>query len=123
MKISQTGIWLCHSLQFAVMLSVLSNLVQYYVYLGELRRKGMFLSRQGPMLLVLAASLFLMVHPTVFLLKDLQLIQPMCGSSFAMMAMKCCTVSGLVLLLYAAVWGTDGFAVLWMGLKKRGWLQ
>jgi len=123
MKISQSGIWLCHSLQFAVMLTVLSNLVQYYVYLGQLRRKGTFLSRQGPMLLVLVASLLLMVHPTVFLLKDLQLIQPMCGSSVAMMAMKCCTSMGLVMLLYAAMWGTEGFAVLWAGLQKRGWLQ
>jgi len=105
------------------MLTVLTNLVQYYVYLGQLRRTGSLLSRYGPMLLVLFASLFLMVHPTVFLLKDLQLIAPVCDSSIAMRVMKGCTDMGLMLLLYAAVWGTDGLVILWAGLQKRGWFQ
>lgn len=119
LKITKSGIWLCHSLQFAAMLTVLSNLFQYYVYLGQLKRMGGFLSRYGPALVVLAASLLLMVHPTVFLLKDLQLIHPICENGSALGAMYVCTHTGLVMLFCGAAWGTDGFEVLRVAWARR----
>ena len=105
-------------MQFAAMLTCLSNLIQYYVYLCQHRRKGLFLSRQGPMLLILLSSLLFMVHPTIFLLKDLQLIQPLCEHKIAQGALYACTDLGLFGLLYGALWGTNGFAVLWTRMQR-----
>lgn len=122
MTVTQSGIWLCHSVQFAVMLTSLSNLVQYYVYLGQLRRDGNFWSKQGPMLVVLLSSLLLMVHPTIFILKDLQLIKPLCDNTVAMLVFSGCSDVGLLGLAYAALWGTEGFEALRAGLQRKGWM-
>lgn len=101
------------------MLTVLSNLFQYYVYLGQ-KRTGVSFARYGPAVIVLVASLLLMVHPTVFLLKDLQLIHPICENGSALGAMYVCTHTGLLMLLCAAAWGTDGFANLRAAVGQRG---
>merc|ERR1719188_1840819 len=40
LRITPAGLWLCHAMQFAVMLTVLSNLVQYFVHLEMMLRLG-----------------------------------------------------------------------------------
>lgn len=104
------------------MLTCLSNLVQYYIYLGELRRDGTFWTKQGPMLVVLVSSVLLMVHPTIFILKDLQLIKSLCDNGVATLVFYGCSDLGLLGLGYAAVWGTEGFEALRAGLQLRGWM-
>jgi hypothetical protein len=109
---TKAGLWLCHSMQFAAMLTVLSNLVQCYVYLGVVQNQGTFTERHGPTLCVSIATLLLMVHPTVFLLRDLQLIHPVCQSTWGLFMLYCCTWFGYINLFYGAMWSTRGFEAL-----------
>lgn len=109
---TKAGLWLCHSMQFAAMLTVLSNLIQCYVYLGTTKAQGTFMERHGPTLCVSVATLLLMVHPTVFLLRDLRLIHPVCQSAWGMFMLYCCTYFGFINLFYGAMWTTRGFEAL-----------
>mmetsp|Transcript_45527 Transcript_45527/g.134784 ORF Transcript_45527/g.134784 Transcript_45527/m.134784 type:complete len:105 (-) Transcript_45527:157-471(-) len=86
------------------MLTVLSNLVQYYVYLSFFQAGADWWTRFGPTLVVAIAAALLMVHPTVFLLKDLKIIHPVCKSPWGMTAVYGCTDAGFVALLIAASW-------------------
>lgn len=106
MTISKAGLWLCHSLQFAVMLTVLTNLTQYYAYLGQLPHRGSLSERYGPFLCVSVASIMLMVHPTIFVLRDLQLLQPMCQYKLGYRIMRACTHIGFLHLFWSALWAT-----------------
>lgn len=109
---TKAGLWLCHSMQFAAMLTVLSNLVQCYVYLGVTKLRGTLMERHGPTLCVSVATLLMMVHPTVFLLRDLRLINPVCQSMWGMFMLYCCTYFGYINLFYGAMWTTRGFEAL-----------
>eukprot|EP00747_Dinoflagellata_sp_TGD_P182524 gnl/TRDRNA2_/TRDRNA2_36811_c0_seq1.p1 gnl/TRDRNA2_/TRDRNA2_36811_c0~~gnl/TRDRNA2_/TRDRNA2_36811_c0_seq1.p1 ORF type:complete len:125 (+),score=20.89 gnl/TRDRNA2_/TRDRNA2_36811_c0_seq1:283-657(+) len=116
-KMLASGLWLCHSLQFAAMLTVFTNLTQYYVYLGKQKRVGTSWERFGPVLCVFIASMLLMVHPTIFLLRDLKIVHPVCASSSGQWALHICSYFGYVCLFYAAMWGTDGFDSVWNMLR------
>mmetsp|Transcript_177 Transcript_177/g.373 ORF Transcript_177/g.373 Transcript_177/m.373 type:complete len:156 (-) Transcript_177:142-609(-) len=96
--ITPTGLWLCHALQFAVMLTALTNLVQHQALVGRpLRRSG---DRAAALLCLAIAAVLLMVRPTFFLLRDLKIIGPMHISSWGVGAAR----SGLALLLSSAAW-------------------
>lgn len=114
--VTDTALWLCHSMQFAAMLALLSNLIQYYVYLGSCRRYSFHLSNYGPAYCVLFASIFLMIHPTAFLLKDLNL----CGNTTNLWLLHGCTYTGFLLLTYAALWGTDVLVLVAKQCTDRG---
>mmetsp|Transcript_54301 Transcript_54301/g.142996 ORF Transcript_54301/g.142996 Transcript_54301/m.142996 type:complete len:111 (-) Transcript_54301:99-431(-) len=91
-------------MQFAGMLTVLSNLVQYYVYLSVFQAGADAWTRFGPTCMVAIAAALLMVHPTVFLLKDLHVISPVCRNPWGMYAVYGCTDAGFVALIVAASW-------------------
>lgn len=99
-------------MQFAAMLTVLSNLAQCYVYLGAQKVQGTYFERHGPTLCVSVAAILMMVHPTVFLLKDLKLINPVCHSTWGQFLLYCCTYFGFINLFYGAMWATRGFEAL-----------
>lgn len=94
------------------MLTVLSNLAQYYMYLGAHQRFGTFGVRFGPALCVAVAAMLLMIHPTFFLLKDFKLLGPVCQNLWGLRTLRCCTHIGFILLFSGAMWATDGFQVL-----------
>lgn len=100
-------------MQFAAMLTVLSNLVQCFMYLGSTKTQGTFSERHGPTLCISIAMLLLMVHPTVFLLRDLRLIAPVCQSTYGLFMLYCCTDFGFINLFYGAMWTTRSFEALW----------
>mmetsp|Transcript_46497 Transcript_46497/g.108356 ORF Transcript_46497/g.108356 Transcript_46497/m.108356 type:complete len:88 (-) Transcript_46497:228-491(-) len=81
------------------MLTVLSNLIQYYIYLGKQNTSGSTWERYGPAMFVSVAFLLLMVHPTAFILKDLHLLAPVCQSDWGSRALRLCTHVGLAALL------------------------
>jgi len=121
MNVTKAGLWLCHSMQFAAMLTVLSNLVQCYVYLGvRASARGTFSQRHGPTLCVSVAALLMMVHPSVFLLKDLKLINPVCQSKWGMFTLYCCTYFGFINLFYGAMWATKGGEAFWTLARNLG---
>lgn len=91
-------------MQFAVMLTVLSNLVQYYIYYGQQVTNAKSTERLGLPLCILSAAVLLMVHPTVFLLKDLQIVSPLCQHHWGSLVLYGCTHVGLLLLLFGASW-------------------
>lgn len=110
LEITKTALWLCHSMQFGVMLTVLSNLVQYYFYVGQ--KRWIILGtcshreRYGPPVCIAIASILLMVYPTVFLLQDLKLVNGICQRTWFMRAVFCGTYVGFLHLLYGAAWVT-----------------
>lgn len=99
-------------MQFAAMLTVLSNLMQCYVYIGLQKSYGSYVERFGPALCVSVATVLMMVHPSVFLLKDLKLISPVCHSKWGVPSLYFCTYFGNIFLFQGAMWATDGFQVL-----------
>jgi len=101
------------------MLTVLSNLAQCYMYLGALRRFGNYRERFGPAFCISAALVLLMVHPSVYLLKDLRLINPVCQSKWGMFAIYFSTYGGFANLIYGAMWATDGFRVLRSAANRK----
>jgi len=60
----------------------------------------------------MVATLLLMVHPTVFLLRDLRLINPVCQTRWGLFMLYCCTYFGFINLFYGAMWTTRGFEAL-----------
>eukprot|EP00397_Hematodinium_sp_SG-2012_P051674 GEMP01060687.1.p3 GENE.GEMP01060687.1~~GEMP01060687.1.p3 ORF type:complete len:107 (+),score=18.06 GEMP01060687.1:470-790(+) len=102
-------LWLCHTLQFAFMLTVFSNLTQYYVYVGHLKRRpSSHLFQYGPAYCVFFASILLMVHPTLFLLRDVNLKSDICDAKVAYAS----TYIGFFLLIYACAWATEAISSL-----------
>jgi len=97
-------------MQFAVMLTVLSNLIQFYYHRGQQYKQDSVSSASafGPVVCVSVACILLMIHPTIFILKDLKLIAPVCKSSLARWGLQACTLTGFFNLFYAAYWGTAG---------------
>mmetsp|Transcript_59256 Transcript_59256/g.152512 ORF Transcript_59256/g.152512 Transcript_59256/m.152512 type:complete len:104 (+) Transcript_59256:263-574(+) len=101
------------------MLTVLTNLVQYYAYLSHFQVGADWLTRFGPTLAVSSAAALLMVHPTVFLLRDLRVITPVCRSAWGVRAVYGCTDLGFVALAAACSWALrhheDGDGCKWFG--------
>mmetsp|Transcript_53209 Transcript_53209/g.116799 ORF Transcript_53209/g.116799 Transcript_53209/m.116799 type:complete len:130 (-) Transcript_53209:299-688(-) len=69
--VSKTSVMLSHSLQFALLLCVLSNLVHHLIVKaagakGELSHW----QRYGATYIVVVASVMILVHPTLFVFKD-----------------------------------------------------
>mmetsp|Transcript_53477 Transcript_53477/g.98920 ORF Transcript_53477/g.98920 Transcript_53477/m.98920 type:complete len:89 (-) Transcript_53477:191-457(-) len=85
------------------MLTVLTNLIQYYIYLGKQNLVGSTWDRFGPAILVSAAFILMMVHPTAFILKDLHLLTPVCQSDWGSRALRLCTHVGLATLFCGAL--------------------
>mmetsp|Transcript_50752 Transcript_50752/g.147800 ORF Transcript_50752/g.147800 Transcript_50752/m.147800 type:complete len:104 (+) Transcript_50752:335-646(+) len=81
------------------MLTLLSNLVQYYFYRGQLMDAGSRWERDGPTILVSFAAVLMMVHPTVFLLRDLKLPMPACQNKVGLYMLFASTHVGFVCLL------------------------
>jgi len=103
MKTTHSGLWLCHSLQFSVMLTVLSNLVQYYFFVCKPLRSW------GPAITEAFALVFLMVFPTVVIMRDLGLSPAICKTPLFSASLKGCAYTGFLLLLSGAAWVAGGF--------------
>mmetsp|Transcript_22455 Transcript_22455/g.58562 ORF Transcript_22455/g.58562 Transcript_22455/m.58562 type:complete len:125 (-) Transcript_22455:285-659(-) len=103
MKTTPSGLWLCHSLQFATMLATLSNLVQYYFHVCQSR------PRWGPALVEFLAMILLLVFPTVVIMRDLGLSPAICEKPLVAASLKACAYTGFLLLLSGAAWATGGF--------------
>lgn len=99
-------------MQFATMLTVLTNLVQCYVYRASQKHQGTFTERHGPTLCVSIAAILMMAHPSVFILKDLKLIVPVCQNKWGLFLLYCCTYFGFINLFYGAMWSTRGFEAI-----------
>lgn len=118
MSITPAGKWLCHSMQFAAMLTVLTNLVQCYVYLCTAKRHGTYWECYGPLWCIAIATLLLMVHPTVFLLRDLKLIPPVCQTKWGLRELYFCTHFGFINLFTGVMWETQGFQAICNAVRK-----
>mmetsp|Transcript_83566 Transcript_83566/g.240125 ORF Transcript_83566/g.240125 Transcript_83566/m.240125 type:complete len:107 (-) Transcript_83566:85-405(-) len=90
------------------MLTVLSNLVQYYVCRASQKIAAPFWERYGPALCIVTAAILLMVHPTSFLLKDFRFWVPTCKDKWGMRAIYSCTYTGFVSLAYGTIWAAFG---------------
>lgn len=99
-----TALWLCHALQFALLLSVLSNTVQYFVFLGRSRPGSLAEGVVGPALCGSVAAVLLMVDPAFYLFEDLRIITPRRPGMRGIFALHGCARLGLVLLLCSAAW-------------------
>mmetsp|Transcript_98882 Transcript_98882/g.276912 ORF Transcript_98882/g.276912 Transcript_98882/m.276912 type:complete len:96 (-) Transcript_98882:152-439(-) len=82
------------------MLTLLSNLVQYFAYHSSQYRGGCL---AAPTVYAGLAFVLMMVHPTIFLLKDLNLTMPTCRNKWGMRLVYACTYLGFVNLIYATV--------------------
>mmetsp|Transcript_122236 Transcript_122236/g.317693 ORF Transcript_122236/g.317693 Transcript_122236/m.317693 type:complete len:101 (-) Transcript_122236:9-311(-) len=90
------------------MLTVLSNLVQYYAYCDHARFRTAGCTGVGPTICILVAAILLMVHPTMYLLKDLRIIIPTCKDKWGMRAIYGCTHVGFFHLLVGTFWAVGG---------------
>lgn len=92
------------------MLTVLTNLIQYYIFLGKYLPRNTF--RYGPASAITIAAFLLMVHPTAILLKDLKLITPVCSTAAGRVFLIACTHVGFIMLWIGAIWVLQVFPVL-----------
>jgi hypothetical protein len=106
---SHTAVILSHTLQFALLMAVFTNLVQYYVYIGRSQRMGSHLNRYGPAYIVLISSFFVMVHPTFIVLEDAKVGQ---GARPSEKVVHACTYAGYGMMVFAAFWAADIVAKL-----------
>lgn len=106
---SHTAVVLSHTLQFACLMAVFTNLVQYYVYTGRAVRTGSHLNKYGPAYLVVLTFFLVMVHPTFIILKDANVGQGLRPSDTVV---KACTYTGYGVLVVAAFWAAGTFAQL-----------
>lgn len=105
---SQTTLLLSHTLQFALLLSMYTNLTQHAIFLCWHKREWVSPShgiRFGPAYTVAVATLLIMVRPTYVMLKigkqvD-RLQDPWCSSMYA------CTLLGYFLLGFGTLWAAD----------------
>lgn len=97
---------LTHALQFALLLAVFTNLTQHTAYMcWRYRRGSQFTSHWatfGPAYTVSAATFFIMVHPTYFVLVIGQKL-PLMPASWRH-SLQAVTAIGYVLLLVGTVW-------------------
>jgi len=115
--VSQTTVLLSHTLQFAVLLALFTNLTQHTLFICWSKRSRQFAKsshwvRFGPAYMVAAATACIMVRPTYLVMKIAKKVvpvQPPLGVSFWM---HLCTVAGYVLLLAGTLWTTELWARL-----------
>merc|ERR1719183_842958 len=105
--VSQTSIMLSHTLQFAVLLAIFTNLTQHVLYLcwQQRSRTSGHWSRFGPAYCVALATTLIMVHPSYLVLKVAKKVHPLEGVWGR--TLHCCTIIGYVLLLVGTLWATS----------------
>lgn len=97
---------LSHTLQFAVLLAVFTNLLQHTCYVCCRQRSGTF--QYGPAYMIAASTFFIMVHPTHLIL-HVGLHGPG-GPGCSMDGnwwLHACTIIGYVLLIIGSLWTAD----------------
>lgn len=99
-----TGLWLCHAFQFTLLLSILSNLVQYYACLGLSQFGTLHEALLGPVSCIAFAALLLMVDPAFYLFEDLKIITSRQPSARGALALRGCARLGLALLACGGAW-------------------
>mmetsp|Transcript_123428 Transcript_123428/g.308420 ORF Transcript_123428/g.308420 Transcript_123428/m.308420 type:complete len:117 (+) Transcript_123428:363-713(+) len=110
---------LSHTLQFAILLAMFTNLTQHTLYLCWQRRRWPSVShyiRYGPAYTVAAATLLIMIHPTYTVLKMGKQIEKV--STPWTYALHGCTLAGYTLLCAGALWAAD-FWAKWKHLFPR----
>lgn len=114
--VSQTSVLLSHTLQFAFLLAVFTNLTQHTLYTCWRKRRGA--CRFGPAYVMAASTFFIMVYPTYLVLKFGKQIGNLhgyglgggrCGVA-AGNPLHVCTLIGYALLIWGALWAADVFA-------------
>lgn len=111
--VSQTSVLLSHTLQFAFLLAVFTNLTQHTLYVCWRKRRGS--CRFGPAYVMAAATVFIMIYPTYLVLKFGKQIDNLHG--FGLGGGRCgvawgnplhiCTMIGYLLLIIGALWAAD----------------
>lgn len=107
---SQSTVLVSHTLQFALLLAMFTNLTQHTLYLCWTRRRALTLShleRFGPAYMVAAATWFIMVHPTYLVLVIAKQVTPIHQPWFTVM--HGCTLVGYALLFAGTLWVTDSW--------------
>jgi len=107
--VSQTGVMLSHTLQFALLLAVFTNLTQHTSYVCFRQRKHMDF-QFGPAYCIAASTCFIMVAPTHLVL-NVGLHGPG-GPGCSMDGnwwLHACTIIGYVLLILGSLWAADIF--------------
>merc|ERR1719487_1342363 len=102
----QTSVMLSHTMQFAILLAVFTNLLQHTLHVCINQRRGSHFSRFGPTYVVFLSTVLIMVHPTFMVLKDAKKITPG-PNSYTML--YTCTILGYTCLIIGTLWATDVF--------------
>lgn len=105
--VSKTSVMLSHTLQFAILLAMFTNLTQHALYLCWSRpRKSppeTHHERFGPAYMVGIATTLIMVHPTYLVLRVGKQVDPLPYRK----SLHTCTLIGYLLLLVGVLWATD----------------
>jgi len=103
--VGQTTKLLSHTLQFAVLLAMFTNITQHTLYLcWTKRRDNNHFARFGPAYTVFLATILIMVHPTYTVLRVGKQISSVGSPCFH--TMHACTVMGYTLMLVGVVWAS-----------------
>jgi len=96
---------LSHTLQFAILLSMFTNITQHTFYLCWIKSRQIpHHMRFGPAYSVGLATLFIMVHPTYIVLKVGKQVARI-GTPWGHV-LHACTVVGYLLLFLGVLWAT-----------------
>jgi len=109
---SKSAILLSHSLQFACLLAVFTNLLQYTFYLCSVYRSGHHFAQYGPTYVCCGATSLILFHPTCLVLVDANVIQ-----SFNHQMANVAAWSGYSALLVSTLWIQNVFP----RMRKNGW--
>lgn len=105
---------LSHTLQFALLLAMFTNLTQHTLYMCWQRRRRNLLTSHTeafcPAYLVASATVLIMVNPSYLVLKVAKKVEPM--SPWTTHTVFFCTVMGYVLLTIGMVLVTDTWTKL-----------
>jgi len=100
--VSHTTKLLSHTLQFALLLAMFTNISQHTLYLCWTKRRHLkHVARFGPAYTVFLATLFIMVQPTYTVLKVGKQVSSLGSPWFH--SMHACTVMGYTLLLVGVI--------------------
>lgn len=113
---------LSHTLQFALMLAIFSNLVQHTWWVcATKRRDPSHFSKYGPAYMVSLASLFIMAAPSYLVLKDSKHVPPMGDVTSNMLRVS--TLLGYTFVIVGTLWAFDVWAKIqraWVGRSGAG---
>lgn len=110
---SSSTVLISHTLQFALLLAMFTNLTQHTVYLCWQKRRGLNASHAekfGPAYVVAAATWCIMVHPTYLVLVIAKQVNPIGKLGFHVV--HACTLAGYLLLFVGLLWATDAWGKL-----------